>query len=69
MPCGGIDWYKDIPPGDCYHCDKPGATHFCEEWDCMLHVRCIIPFLDTEEGKVVKAHKHRVTIWYEAEES
>jgi hypothetical protein len=31
----------------------------------MLHADCIVPFLETEEGKIVIKHGHRVTIWYE----
>jgi hypothetical protein len=65
MPCGGIDKYKDVHPGDCFLCGKPDATHYCHEWDCMLHADCIVPFLETEEGKIVIKHGHRVTIWYE----
>jgi hypothetical protein len=65
MPCGGIDKYNDVHPGDCFYCSKPDATHYCHEWDCMLHADCIIPFLETEEGKIVIKHGHTVTIWFQ----
>ena len=62
MPCGGIHTYYDIGPGRCFLCGKDGADHFCEEWDCMLHAHCVVPFLDTDEGKCVIHHGHRVEI-------
>lgn len=63
MPCGGIDKYSDIPPGPCFSCGKDGGTHYCHEWDCMLHAECVIPFLlTTDEGKIVIRHGHVVTI-------
>lgn len=63
MPCGGIGIYSDVEPGDCFYCQIGGADHYCEEWDCMLHAACVIPFLTkTEEGKTVINHGHRVTI-------
>jgi len=64
MPCGGIDKYSDVPPGECFVCGLENATHYCHEWDCMLHADCVIPFLETEEGKTVIKHGHTVTIWY-----
>ena len=68
MPCGGIDRYTDVEPGPCFLCDKEGADHYCAEWDCMLHAHCIVPFLDTEEGKIVIAHGHCVVIHFSTEE-
>lgn len=64
MSCGGIDQYTDVSPGKCWHCDKEDAKHYCAEWDCMLHAECIIPFLATDEGKLVIEHNHRVCIWF-----
>lgn len=64
MPCGGIDKYLDVAPGKCYQCGKDGADHYCEEWDCMLHAKCVMAFLATDEGKVVIEHGHTVTIRY-----
>ena len=64
MPCGGIERYTDVPPGECWMCQKPGADHYCHEWDCMLHAECVIPFLASEEGMLLKAHGHAVTIHF-----
>ena len=68
MPCGGIDLYSDVPPGKCWFCHLEGAMHYCHEWDCMLHAGCVIPFLLSDEGKIVIAHGHTVTIWYDEQE-
>lgn len=65
MPCGGIGKYTDVPPGKCFQCGEDGATHYCHEWDCMLHADCVVPFLSSEEGELVIAHGHTVTIWFE----
>lgn len=64
MPCGGIDRYSDVPPGECWQCGQPGADHYCHEWDCMLHALCVLAFLATPEGQVVIAHGHTVCIWF-----
>lgn len=62
MLCGGIWPLKDFR-GECWMCGKAGARHYCEEWDCFLHGRCVPKFLSTtDEGKVVMDHKHDVEI-------
>lgn len=67
MPCGGINCYADVPPGECFHCGRTGADHYCEEWDCMLHADCVMPFLyETDEGKIVRSHGHTVVIHFTA---
>ena len=48
-------------------CGGEGATHYCKEFDCMLHARCVVPFLASEEGQVVVAHGHTVEIRFEDE--
>lgn len=72
MPCGGIGFggplYPDVWEGDCFHCGKPGANHFCDEWDCFLHAECVLPFLATEEGQIVIEHKHRIVIILDPDE-
>lgn len=72
MPCGGIYPLtqhfagpmldKTNPYHACFYCGKsePTVTHFCDEWDCYLHRKCITPFLKTEEGKIVLEHGHEV---------
>ncbi len=52
------------PMKDCWHCGEaiPEADHFCDEWDCYLHGKCVKPFLETDEGKIVLSHKHLVHI-------
>jgi hypothetical protein len=68
MPCGGIYPVKGshiegiVPPGDasCWMCGHEGCDHYCEEWDTYLHYACVVPFLTTEEGKVVLKHGHPV---------
>ena len=62
MPCGGIKVYSDVPPGPCFLCNEPDAEYYCEEWDCMLHEKCIIPFLRTPEGTIVMEHRHAITL-------
>ena len=69
MPCGGIfpikgsyvERYYD-PKHKCWICNKPKCTHFCEEWDCGLHVDCAVKFLTTEEGILMREHGHLVQI-------
>ena len=79
MPCGGI--YPMSGPhmggpinvdggfvgGRCWQCSGEGATHFCDEWDCSLHARCIATFLLTDEGLCVAAHGHQVFIDFSLE--
>jgi hypothetical protein len=69
MPCGGINVYTDVIPGKCWYCEGENANHYCEEWDCMLHDYCVIPFLMTDEGKLVIQHGHPVTIYFSGAES
>ena len=75
MPCGGIypikgSWvekvHQDKTP--CWVCMEAGCTHFCDEWDTPLHARCVLAFLQTEEGKCVIEHGHLVQIDYSVEE-
>lgn len=66
MPCGGI--YPISGTGNCFHCNKPGAHHFCEEWDCYIHARCVPDFLKGEEGIIVIHHKHDVILRFDLEE-
>lgn len=71
MPCGGIYPTKHSVfagmEGRCFHCHKEGAKHFCEEWDCLLHARCVPDFLKTMEGKIVIEHGHEVLIDFSLE--
>jgi hypothetical protein len=65
MPCGGIYPIDDRSPNlRCFHCDRhdPKPTHFVEEWDAYVHSGCVVPFLQTEEGKIIIKHKHEVVI-------
>jgi len=54
----------DPESSDCFLCGKPitADMHFCEEWDALLHMECVEPFLKTDEGKVVIAHGHPVVV-------
>ncbi len=68
MPCGGIYpikglWIEKFIPKDspCWVCQKPGVTHFCDEWDTGLHLECIDKFMESAEGKIVAEHGHEVT--------
>ncbi len=62
MPCGGIfpikaeDWFQ------CFHCNQVGGDHFVEEWDAVLHGQCVLPFLQTEEGRLVLDHGHQIEL-------
>jgi len=67
MPCGGIG--PVLSRGRCFHCNKDGSRHFCEEWDCLIHVRCVPDFLKTEEGKILIEHKHEVYLDFGWEET
>ena len=76
MPCGGIypikgSWVEKVPGKwhKCWVCGKPNCTHFCDEWDTPLHARCVITFLQSEEGKLMIEHGHLVQIDYGVEES
>ena len=67
MPCGGIfpselSIIGRLATGQCWHCGKDGADHFCEEWDCFLHATCVPLFLETDEGRGVVSHHHEVMI-------
>jgi len=78
MPCGGIypvkgTWVEKLkrderkPEQRCWVCQQPGAMHFCDEWDCYIHARCAIPFLQSDEGKIVIGHRHTVILDFSAE--
>lgn len=77
MPCGGIYPGADISVDrPCWFwttggreedellagCGPSPAELFCEEWDTFLHVKCLIRFLQTEEGKGVMAHGHEIHV-------
>jgi hypothetical protein len=69
MPCGGIipikgTWVEKFhdPKHPCWQCNKGDCDVFCQEWDTPLHSKCVRAFLETEEGKIVLAHKHMVVI-------
>ncbi len=62
MPCGGIFPVSDGAHYPCWHCNELGSDHFVEEWDAFIHAGCIIPFLHSEEGEIVLAHKHYIQI-------
>jgi hypothetical protein len=69
MPCGGIypiagsaleKFTNDKQP--CWMCDKGSCDCFCDEWDTMIHSACVPAFLETDEGKIVLAHRHEVIV-------
>lgn len=72
MPCGGIYPMKADGPVECWfalyselrpkQCDNSVPELFCEEWDTFLHVKCLINFLTTEEGRCVMAHGHEIHV-------
>jgi hypothetical protein len=62
MPCGGIYPIGRVDPCPCLVCGELGTDHFCDEWDCYLHGRCVYPFLKTLEGQCVLDHGHTVII-------
>lgn len=62
MPCGGIRPVTDGASYVCFYCNEKGCDHFVEEWDAFLHGRCVLPFLKTEEGECVIAHKHHIQV-------
>lgn len=75
MPCGGIypadgRGFIQLPETGihCYVCGKPNARHFCDEWDCGIHARCVPDFLKSNEGKVVINHAHEVYLDFSLEE-
>lgn len=43
-------------------CDERNTSHFCEEWDCFLHARCIVEFMQTTQGQMIIQHGHVVQI-------
>lgn len=80
MPCGGIypigkesDFGKMHGTSDydnCFYCGgniKEEDLMFCDEWDCYLHRVCVVPFLETEAGKIVIEHGHQVILYLEKE--
>lgn len=74
MPCGGI-WPVDeksgaYAPGKnprCWmarnpdHNKEPGPWSWVEEWDTLIHDKCIDEFLKTREGKIITDHGHEIT--------
>lgn len=62
MPCGGIYPSQLSDRYTCWYCHLKGPDHWVEEWDAPLHKACIAPFLRTEEGAIVLAHKHFIQI-------
>jgi hypothetical protein len=70
MPCGGIAVYSDVSAGDCWVCNKPGAKHYLEEWDAMIHARCAVKELanPTSDVALVINHKHQVFLDFGLEE-
>jgi len=73
MPCGGIFPTDNIGEresrlivegGPCWKCGKDPSvqSHYCMEWDCVLCRDCVLPFLETDEGKIVLAHGHEIII-------
>jgi hypothetical protein len=74
MPCGGIvDVHVETAPeerewhDDCTHCgkyhDEQGAwpNLYIEEWDgLMVHKSCLVAYLETEEGSIIRNHNHGV---------
>jgi hypothetical protein len=78
MPCGGIypitgTWVEPLTRDQtdvrCWTCGKEGALHFCDEWDCYIHARCAVLFLQTEEGQCVILHGHTVTLDFSLEQA
>lgn len=80
MPCGGITPWSPLDrlerpnpdegtphTGVCWVCNKPGAQHFCDEWDTYIHARCVPYFLETREGQVVIEHEHDVYLKFNVE--
>lgn len=63
MPCGGIYPVETSDQtGRCWFDDGSGAELFCEEWDTFLHVRCLLEFLGTEEGRCLLSHGHMIAV-------
>ena len=62
MPCGGIYPIKVPAKYTCIYCEKGDTDHWAEEWDGPLHGNCVVPFLGTEEGKVIVDHKHLIKV-------
>lgn len=78
MPCGGIypikgTWLEKYlrdeskPESRCWVCQGEGASHFCDEWDCYIHARCVGSFLQTEEGYCLALHGHTVQLDFSCE--
>jgi len=72
MPCGGVYFggplYPDIWTGECIFCGQKDADHFVDEWDAFIHAGCVIPWLRTEEGRLVLEHLHTIIIILDPEE-
>lgn len=64
MPCGGIFPVQAEDGVECFYCEArtPAPDHFCEEWDALLHGKCVEPFLKTAEGKIVVEHNHLIVV-------
>jgi hypothetical protein len=67
MPCGGVYPVENPKNAWCWMCgsktcdNKPeGPWSFVEEWDALIHDRCIDDFLKTDDGKVVLSHNHEI---------
>ena len=63
MPCGGINVYSDVPEGTCWVCRKPGAKHYFEEFDTMVHARCAVAKLLNQESELNMCITHEHTIF------
>lgn len=66
MPCGGIYAVASVSGHPCFYChsSKVRCDHWCTEWDAPLHACCVIPFLETTEGRLVLDHGHEVVVEY-----
>lgn len=62
MPCGGVYSVPPSPRNTCFVCERGGGDLFCDEWDTHLHRECLGSFLLSEEGKIVLAHGHAISV-------
>ena len=64
MPCGGIYPVTDKDKGWCFGCgatlDGSELCSFVEEWDALIHDRCIDSFLTSPDGQLVISHGHDI---------